>query len=241
VSIWEKLSSIDCSEHVEKKGKFSYLAWSWAVAMVKEHYPEMTHRPLEDVVYADGSMEVRCEVTIEGQTHPMWLPVTDYNNNAIAQPNAFDINTARMRCLVKNFAVNFGLGHYIFAGESLPAPSPVLQEKYDELVELVAKDMHWELRRFFDNNSAVMDNLFNMSPDGKKTQFKHNVREVYRKSNDELKGTLAALEDAVDNPETGYSVTEIFGELGELETEYIHKGMNETMKFKVTEKLEKGE
>ena len=31
----------------------------------------------------------------------------------------FDINTAIMRCLVKNMAL-FGLGHYIYAGEDLP-------------------------------------------------------------------------------------------------------------------------
>jgi hypothetical protein len=124
-SVWDKLSKIDCNANTEKKGQFTYLSWTWAVSMIKEHYPNMTHRPLEDVVYADGSMEVRCEVTIEDQTHPMWLPVTDFKNKAIQNPNAFDINTARMRVLTKNFAVNYGLGHYIYAGESYPQPPAV--------------------------------------------------------------------------------------------------------------------
>ena len=33
-SIWETLSTIDCSEHIEKKGQFSYLAWTWAWATI---------------------------------------------------------------------------------------------------------------------------------------------------------------------------------------------------------------
>ena len=102
-SIWATLSAINCNEHIEKKGQFSYLAWTWALAMTREHYPDMTHAPQPDVIYADGSMEVRCTVSIEGQTHPMWLPVLDFKNKAIANPNAFDINTARMRCLVSKF------------------------------------------------------------------------------------------------------------------------------------------
>ena len=132
-SIWETLSAINVNEHVEKKGQFSYLAWTWAVAIVREHYPSFSHRPLEDVHYPDGSMEVRCEVTIEGNTHPMWLPVTDHRNAAIKNPNAFDINTARMRCLVKNLAVNFGLGHYIYAGDSMPQEKPL--EETPEMVQ----------------------------------------------------------------------------------------------------------
>ncbi|EJS45765.1 hypothetical protein ICG_05865 [Bacillus cereus BAG1X1-3] len=28
---FSKSAQIDCSEHVEKKGRFSYLSWAWAV------------------------------------------------------------------------------------------------------------------------------------------------------------------------------------------------------------------
>jgi hypothetical protein len=47
-------------------------------------------------------------------------------NKPIACPDAFDINSARMRCLVKCLAM-FGLGHYIYAGESTPQ-EPVIEE-----------------------------------------------------------------------------------------------------------------
>ena len=146
-SIWAVLSAIDCSKHVEKKGQFSYLAWTWAWAMVKERYPEADYVLEDDMVYPDGTMEVRVSVDIGGLHHTMWLPVLDFKNRAIQHPNAFDINTSRMRCLVKCLAM-FGLGHYIYAGESMPQEQP-LEETPDmiragaEINEcLEADDLH---------------------------------------------------------------------------------------------------
>ena len=133
-SIWATLSAIDCSAHIEKKGKFSYLAWTWAWAMVKENYPRAYYSLSDDIVYSDGTMEVRVTVGIPegddiiGLTHQMWLPVLDFQNKAIPNPNAFDINSARMRCLVKCLAM-FGLGHYIYAGESAPQEPKVEETK----------------------------------------------------------------------------------------------------------------
>jgi hypothetical protein len=66
----------------------------------------------------------------------MWLPVLDFKNRAIKSPNAFDINSARMRCLVKCCAMH-GLGHYIYAGESTPQ-EPVLVET-DQMVQAGAQ------------------------------------------------------------------------------------------------------
>jgi len=125
-SIWAILSAIDCSEHTDKKGQFTYLSWTWAFAMVKNLYPNTDYALEDDIVYPDGSREVRVTVTIEGLSHTMWLPVLDFKNRAIANPNAMDINSARMRCLVKCLAM-FGLGHYIYAGESTPQETVVTE------------------------------------------------------------------------------------------------------------------
>lgn len=128
MSIWATLSAIDCSQHIEKKGQFSYLSWTWAWAMVKENYPEATYHIWEDTVFPDGTMEVRMMVNIGELQNTMWLPVLDFKNKPIANPNAFDINSARMRCLVKCLAM-FGLGHYIYAGESAPQEPRVEENK----------------------------------------------------------------------------------------------------------------
>jgi hypothetical protein len=133
-SVWATLSAIDCNKHVEKKGQFSYLSWTWCWAMVKDLYPYSNYELLPDTVYPDGTMEVRVKVSVSTQvaidsgnhklifntlSHTMWLPVLDFKNNAIKNPDAMAINTARMRCLVKCCAMH-GLGHYIYSGESTP-------------------------------------------------------------------------------------------------------------------------
>ena len=237
-SVWATLSAIDCSEHIEDKGGFSYLSWSWAIAMVREHYPDMSHRPLKSKRYPDETLEVRHEVTINGQTAMCWLPVTDYRNKAIANPDAMAINTARMRCLTKCIAVNFGLGFYIYQGDSFPAPSVDLQESYDELLSLVANKKGWELRRFTIDNKDQMDELFNMAPKGKKSQFKSDVRDLYSQTNEALKGGLAALEEVVGaeipDPTAAH---EILSEMEDLERAFVMNGANEILKRQIEELL----
>ena len=125
-SIWATLSAIDVNKWIEKKGQFSYLAWTQAWACVKEKYPTAEYHLQDDIIYPDGTMEVRVMVSIEGLTHEMWLPVLDFKNKPIPRPTAFDVNTARMRGLTKCLAMH-GLGHYIYAGESTPR-EPVIEE-----------------------------------------------------------------------------------------------------------------
>ena len=126
--VFKKLSAVNVNANKERKGKFDYLPWTDAWTILMEHYPDATHDMLEDVIYPDGTMEVRSSVTINGQTHKMFLPVIDHRNNAIQNPNAFDINKNRMRCLAKNIAL-FGLGLYIFRGEDLPAEPKIEETK----------------------------------------------------------------------------------------------------------------
>jgi hypothetical protein len=107
--------------------------------MVKDLYTLASYELLPDTVYPDGTMEVRVKVGIGSNgwdrdgvfsgdyvSNTMWLPVLDFKNKAISGPNAFDINSARMRCLVKCLAM-FGLGHYIYAGESTPQEPHVVE------------------------------------------------------------------------------------------------------------------
>ena len=41
-SVWDTLSAVDVSGHTEKKGKFTYLSWTWAWGLVKGLYPTAT-------------------------------------------------------------------------------------------------------------------------------------------------------------------------------------------------------
>tara|TARA_R110000744_G_scaffold68848_3_gene139974 strand:- start:3827 stop:4435 length:609 start_codon:yes stop_codon:yes gene_type:complete len=131
---WKKLSSVDCSKHIEKKGNLSYLSWAWAWSQLCDNYPdstfefEKTETGSEFWSMPDGSGEVRCSLTVSGTTRTCWLPVMDYKNKAIPNPNARDVNDAKMRCLVKAIAL-FGLGLYIYAGEDIPSNKP--RENWD--------------------------------------------------------------------------------------------------------------
>lgn len=119
--IWNTLVQVDVSKHVEKKNGLSYLSWAWAWGVLMEYYPQAQY-DFEDSqeVHPDGTMTVHVTVMIGPCMRSMWLPVMDYKNNAIKNPDARKISDTRMRCLVKCLAM-FGLGHAIYAGEDVAA------------------------------------------------------------------------------------------------------------------------
>jgi hypothetical protein len=123
VNYFSKLAQIDCSEHVEKKGRFSYLSWAWAVKKLREVDPTATWevKRFDGVPYlkTDCGYFVEVEVTVQGLPLSQIHPILNNQNKPIAEPNSFDINTSIQRCLVKAIALH-GLGLYIYAGEDLP-------------------------------------------------------------------------------------------------------------------------
>lgn len=118
-TIYETLRSIDVSGHIEKKGQLSYLSWAWAVDQLQLVDPAATWEFEQPMTIPDGTVLVWVSVTVLGKRHRMPLPVMDNRNKSIKNPDAFAINTAYMRCLVKCIAVH-GLGLYIYAGEDVP-------------------------------------------------------------------------------------------------------------------------
>ena len=235
-SIWETLSVIDCNEHVKSKGGFSYLAWTWAIAMVKQHYPEMTFKIRKPITYDDETVMVRTKVTIEGMTHECWLPVTDFKNKAISSPDAFDRNTATMRCLVKNFAF-FGLGHYIYAGESLPQEPP--RETFtaamrEVFIRLIAEKDGWGLKRFGqDVGNDIMTDLFSSFQKGEVSKTKALVREYVGQANTGLKDGLEALEHYILEGSQS-AAEEVLAEMLPIEREFVVAGLSEVQKRELT-------
>jgi hypothetical protein len=141
--IWQKLSAIDVSNHIEKKNNLSYLSWAWAWGVLMDNYPEAQYSFDQPQPFQDGTQMVFCTVSIGDCSRTMWLPVMDHRNKAISNPDAFAVNTAMMRCLVKCLAL-YGLGHYIYAGEDLPQPEiekraqPISEAQQAELIGLIA-------------------------------------------------------------------------------------------------------
>ena len=122
---FEQLARIDVSKHIEKKSNLSYLSWAWAVDQIMRQDPTANWTFHEPQMFGE-SMMVSCTVTAFEKPITMHLPVMDNRNQAIKNPDAFQVNKNMMRCLVKGIAAH-GLGLYIYAGEDLPYSEPVAE------------------------------------------------------------------------------------------------------------------
>lgn len=130
------LYKIDVSNYIEKKGRLSYLSWSYAWAELKKVFPKATYEVIENAdgwnYHTDGRYAwVKVKVDNgEGESHTEMLPVMDNTNKSIAleRVTAMDTNKAIKRCLAKAIAVAFGLGLYIYNGEDVPEDTITAQK-----------------------------------------------------------------------------------------------------------------
>ena len=117
-SAFERLAALDVGPYIEKKGNLSYLSWAWAVDQLLRADPSASWVYGEPMRFGETMMVV-CTVGAFGQERTMQLPVMNHCNKTIPNPDAFSVNTAMQRCLVKAIALH-GLGLYIYAGEDVP-------------------------------------------------------------------------------------------------------------------------
>jgi len=165
-------------------------AWAWGITMkhYPDATHEVTKWNGKPYLFDEelGYM-VETHVIIEGVTRGMYLPVMDSSNKAqkhikysyqvaewsngrktgkmieksVEPATMFDINTAIMRCLVKNLSL-FGLGHYIYAGEDLPEEVKAQQEQAKQLpdtsqekpLETITEEWSKKITSIIDENSA---------------------------------------------------------------------------------------
>lgn len=180
MSKFDELFALNVNDKVEKRKdgstELSYLSWAWAWAKFKKVYPEATYKIKKFEHYDNENFTtllpyiydkntgymVFTEITADGLTYEMYLPVMNSANKAmknepytykvkeyeykngkpkwtgnyidkeVEAATMFDINKTIMRCLVKNMAM-FGLGLYIYAGEDLP-------EQTEEVLEMMNVD-----------------------------------------------------------------------------------------------------
>ena len=127
------LLTLNVNEHTEKKANLTYLSWAWAWAEALKadpdaHYQvQMWGKLGEEKCYMDinGTCMVWVTVTMFGKPMTCQLPVMDHRNKAIPNPDAFQVNTAIMRCMTKALSLH-GLGLYIYAGEDTPSMDTTL-------------------------------------------------------------------------------------------------------------------
>lgn len=149
-SVFETLSAIDVSGHVEKKMGLSYLSWSWCWATLKSIYPDTpTPKPTkfqEMIINKDGyhltdrevpylntptGTMVEVTLTINGINYTQSLYVMDHRNRTVVNPDQGQINYATQRCMVKAAAMA-GLGLNLYAGENMPMGNISEQDKQQQ-------------------------------------------------------------------------------------------------------------
>ena len=140
-TLYERLSTIDVSDMVEKKGKFNYLSWSDAWSVLKTHCPDAVFQkhffeyvpmnkdiPAYKLPYAmdkQGWAYVMVTVTIENQEVTEVFPVLGNDGRTpLKTPTSMEVNTALQRCLTKCMGYH-GLGLNIYQGEDLPPESSI--------------------------------------------------------------------------------------------------------------------
>jgi hypothetical protein len=169
-SVFETLSAIDITDHVEKKeyttkkGRFvslKYLSWAWAWAIIKGIYPNaqciVYERDNGINYWTDGrTCWVKTGIKIEDLEHIEYLPIMDEYNKSILidKVTSFDVNTAIQRSATKAMA-RHGLGLDLYVGEDILKPSQddvkkPENEKNDEI------DLTKEILR---NNELIIQGL----------------------------------------------------------------------------------
>ena len=176
-----KLYKTDVSKYQKKKGKFTYLSWADAWALLKKECPDARYgvTKAEDgspFFVTDCGYFVDVWVEVDGISLSQIHPILDNRNQPINEPNAFNINTSIQRALAKTIALH-GLGLYIFAGEDLPEPDALTDEERTHLYRTakpLGNDMYKDLKNKVEsmeinanNYEACMEKIENMIKDKK--------------------------------------------------------------------------
>ena len=149
MDVFKKLSEINISDKVEKKGNQKYLSWSNAWELAKQHFPDMQRKIYEDQLtgmnyFTDHKTAyVKVGIIINDLEHIDYLPVMDFRNQSISidKVTSMDVNKTIQRSTTKALAMH-GLGLSLWTGEDMvdtvkSAKTPVNK------IDLAVNDSNW--------------------------------------------------------------------------------------------------
>lgn len=178
-SNFTKLAAINVKDKIEKKNGLSYLSWAWAVDQLLRSDSSATWNYGDPVRWGETVM-VFCTVTAFGKPMTAQLPVMDHRNKAIQNPDAFAVNTAMQRCLVKAIALH-GLGLYIYAGEDLPADDPTAVNHNPVKEALRGNDLTTERKSEIENMAIIAIDQFKRGDLKGPLEIAHEIEDTYEK------------------------------------------------------------
>ena len=176
--IFNTLYAIDVRPYVFQKGGYDYISWATAVKLLLQNYPlsdwtvtkhkidietngntVSIHAPYYVDQRVKGYM-VEVQVTIvadDGQiTRNETLPVINFRNQVIDQPDQMAVNKTIKRCLVKCLA-NMGLGLRLYEGDNADYSEG---DEKDEKAEKSGENIVTAAKKVFNTKvvEAVNDN-----------------------------------------------------------------------------------
>lgn len=159
-NLFEQLYDIDVRDRMYQKNGLSYIPWATAWSEVAKVFPDATYEIVKfgekQLPYTESDLGIMVftNVTINGITREMCLPVMDGSNKAmksseytyktktgeksVAAATMFDINKTIMRCLAKNCAM-FGIGLHLWTKEEAPESVIECEKLQKECMGLISK------------------------------------------------------------------------------------------------------
>lgn len=159
-NLFEQLYDIDVRDRMYQKNGLSYIPWATAWSEVAKVFPDATYEIVKfgekQLPYTESDLGIMVftNVTINGITREMCLPVMDGSNKAmksseytyktktgeksVAAATMFDINKTIMRCLAKNCAM-FGIGLHLWTKEEAPESVIECEKLQKACMELISK------------------------------------------------------------------------------------------------------
>jgi len=125
-AVWQRMKDAaeEADGHKAIVNGRNYIPWASLADILYSRFPEAIVEwtrwgHLDVCVYPDGTASVECTVHIGPVSRQVSLPIRQGN---VAKKNwdAFDVNTAKMRCFAKAVALH-GLGLHLFTGEDIEA------------------------------------------------------------------------------------------------------------------------
>ena len=159
-NFFEQLYDVDVRDRMYQKQGLNYIPWATAWSEVAKVFPDATYEIVKfgenKLPYTESNLGIMVftEVTIDGVTREMCLPVMDGSNKAmksieytyktktgektVPAATMFDVNKTIMRCLAKNLAM-FGLGLHLWTKEEAPEAVIECVKLQKECMELINK------------------------------------------------------------------------------------------------------
>ena len=150
---WNQLKAVNVEEKnmVEKKNDLAYISWAMAWSALCDIYPDATfekHCNEHGIPYfkdEQGYCFTKVTVVVNGKSITEILPVLNYANKPVKNPDSFQVNTSLQRCLAKAIALH-GMGVHIYSGEDI-ADIPTEVENPKEIQKTEVKKVEEQVKK----------------------------------------------------------------------------------------------